>query len=179
MSRPHTDFVSTRLGVWQRRIQETADFLDLAQADTPRAGLLPVLDQLVAVHNLTSGLVSDLRQSTESSLAGTDAGRNYLSQLATALANGRRAATHLSTAVTGLADAPRLTARPRSAVPVESQLAVTLGHDAALRSLHHALAAVTSQVAGPPPGSGAVPAPANEHRRAPDAGGPRPARRRP
>jgi hypothetical protein len=160
MSRAHADFVSARLGVWQRRIQETADFLILAQAGTPLAGLLPVLDQLVAVHNLTTGLVSDLRQSTEGSLAGTDVGRQYLSQLATALAHGSRAATHLSTAVIGLADAHRVTARPGSAVPVESELDVTRGHAAALRSLHRALKAVASPLAEPESGSLPSPLPA-------------------
>ncbi|PIM71279.1 hypothetical protein CTU88_14215 [Streptomyces sp. JV178] len=179
MSLAHDAFVRSRQSIWQRRIQETADFLVLAQDGTPLAGLLPVLDQLVAVHNLTSGLVSDLRQSAESSLAGTDAGRQYLSQLASALGHGSRAATHLSTAVIGLADAHRITASPGSAVPVESHLAVRLGHDAALRSLRRALEAVTSRPAEPQPGSGALTAPAVEHRRAPDAGGAHPARRRP
>ncbi|MET9812393.1 hypothetical protein [Streptomyces sp. NPDC006355] len=78
MSSPHTDFVRARLGLWQHRIQETADFLVLAQSGTPLAGLLPVLDQLVAVNNLTSGLVADLRQSADGSLAASDAGRAYL-----------------------------------------------------------------------------------------------------
>ncbi|MDX2821025.1 hypothetical protein PV416_07960 [Streptomyces ipomoeae] len=142
--------------------------------------MLPVLDQLVAVHNLTSGLVSDLRQSTESSLAGSGVGRQYLSQLAAALAHGSRAATHLSTAVIGLADAHRLAARPGSAVPVESELAVTLGHAAALRSLHRALEAVASPLApGTGPGPSSMPAVAEQHRRAADAASAHPVRRRP
>ncbi|KUM99901.1 hypothetical protein AQI95_35890 [Streptomyces yokosukanensis] len=178
MSRPHADFVRARLGLWQRRIHETADFLVLAQDATPVAGMMPVFDQLVAVHNLTSGLVADLRQSAEGSLASTDAGRQYLSQLATALAHGSRAATHLSTAAIGLADAHRVTAGTGSRAPVESELAVTLGHAAALRSLNRALQAVTRRPAEPESGSGALPEPAVEHRRAPDAGGTHPSRRR-
>lgn len=177
MSRPHASFVRARLGVWQRRIQETADFLVLAQAGTPMTGLLPVLDQPVAVHNLTSGLVSDLRQSTESSLADTDAGGQYLSHLAAALAHGSRAATHLSTAVFGLAGAQR----PRPARAVPCRWRVTLGHAAALRSLHRALEAVASPLAEPEtgPGPSPIPAVAEQHCRTADAASAHPTRRRP
>src|SRR4051812_27428699 len=96
MSRPHADFVSARLRLWQRRVKETAGLVVLPEAGTAQADLMPVLDQLVAVHNLTSGLVSDLRQTAESSLAGTDVGCQYLSRLAAALAHSSLAATHLS-----------------------------------------------------------------------------------
>ncbi|WP_260859554.1 hypothetical protein [Streptomyces cupreus] len=74
MSRPHADFASARLRLWQRRVKETAGLMVLPEVGTAQADLVPVLDQLVAVHNLTSGLVSDLRQTAESSLAGTDVG---------------------------------------------------------------------------------------------------------
>ncbi|MER5215376.1 hypothetical protein ABT063_33730 [Streptomyces sp. NPDC002838] len=74
-----------------------------------------------------------------------------------------RAATHLSTAVTGLADAHRLTSRPGGAEPVESQLNTTLGHAAALRSLNRALRPPLVRTAD----------------WAPDAGSPHPTRRRP
>ncbi|NJQ03335.1 hypothetical protein HCK00_23095 [Streptomyces sp. PLAI1-29] len=178
MSRPHADFVSARLRLWQRRVKETAGLVVLPEVGTAQAGLVPVLDQLVAVHNLTSGLVSDLRQTAESSLAGTDVGRQYLSRLAAALAHSSRAASHLSTAVTGLADAHRLTSHPRGGEPVESRLNATLGHSAALRSLNRALHAVTTP---DDPLAGAVPLSvlAAEHGRAPDTGGPHLTRRRP
>ncbi|MFI5795908.1 hypothetical protein [Streptomyces sp. NPDC051677] len=178
MSRPHADFVSARLCLWQRRVKETAGLVVLPEAGTAQADLVPVLDQLVAVHNLTSGLVSDLRQTAESSLAGTDVGCQYLSRLAAALAHSSRAATHLGTAVTGLADAHRLTSHARGDEPVENRLNATLGHAAALRSLNRALHAVTTPDA---PRAGAVPLPvlAAEHGRAPDTGGPHPTRRRP
>ncbi|MEU6230957.1 hypothetical protein [Streptomyces sp. NPDC047042] len=112
----------------------------------------PLLQQLVSVYNLSSGLMDELLRSADSPLATTDEGRAYLVQLATALEHSNRAAAHLSTAVTGLADAHRLTARPGTATPVESQLNITLGHDDALRSLQRALVAVTahSQTLNPP-----------------------------
>ncbi|MEU9246582.1 hypothetical protein [Streptomyces sp. NPDC048385] len=177
MSRPHTIFVSARLALWQRRIQETAGHLVLPQATTAHAAMMPVLDQLVAVHNLASGLVSDLRQSADGSLADGDVGRQYLSQLASALAHISRAATRLSTVVIDLAEAHRLTSRPGKTGPVESQPDISREHAAALRSLKRALQAVA-----PPAGTAAaVPltAPAIEHRQVPDTGGPHSARRRP
>ncbi|KND28612.1 hypothetical protein [Streptomyces stelliscabiei] len=81
----------------------------------------------------------------------------------------------------GLADAHRLAPRPGTAAPVESQLGVTLGHAAALRSLKRALEAVTTPVADAQPGTGPAPAPAvgEQHRRAPDGPGAHPVRRRP
>lgn len=80
----------------------------------------------------------------------------------------------------GLADTHRLTPRPGTAAPVESQLAVTLGHVAALRSLHRALEAVTRPPAGPEQSSGPSSAPVvGQHSRAVDVGGIQPTRRRP
>jgi hypothetical protein len=147
MSQSHDAFVHARLSTWQRRIKETAAGLVPPQTDSAQAAFAPVLDQIVAVYNLSSGLVADLRQSADSSLATNAAGRAYLAQLATALAHSNRAATHLSTAVVGLADAHRLAPRPSTATPVESQLSITLGHAAALRNLERALEAVTNPLA--------------------------------
>lgn len=174
-------FIDARLAYWQRHITRTAASLIPPQTGPAHATLGPVLDQLVAVYNLASGLVADLHQSADSSLATSDAGRAYLSQLATALAHSNRAATHLSTAAIGLADTHRLTPRPGTAAPVESRLDVTLGHAAALRSLHRALAAVTSTLSDSQPGTGPAPAPAvaEQHRRAADSTGTQPVRRRP
>ncbi|WP_327731465.1 hypothetical protein OG250_43290 [Streptomyces sp. NBC_00487] len=181
MSQSHDAFVHARLTTWRRRIHETAVGLLPPQTGSAQAALVPVLDQLVAVYNLSSGLVADLRQSTDSSLAETDAGREYLTQLATALAHSNRAATHLSTTVIGLADTHRLTPRPGTATPVESQLSITLGHAAALRSLQRALEAVTIALVEAQPGSASslMPTVSEQHRRAADAGGAHPARRRP
>ncbi|MDX3750097.1 MULTISPECIES: hypothetical protein [Streptomyces] len=181
MSPTNDDFVHARLTTWQHHIEETAAGLVPPQTGSAQAALVPVLDQLVAVYNLAGGLVADLRQCADSTLATSDAGRAYLSQLATALAQSNRAATHLSTAVIGLADAHRLAPRPGTAAPVESQLGVTLGHAAALRSLKRALEAVTTPVADAQPGTGPAPAPAvgEQHRRAPDGPGAHPVRRRP
>lgn len=181
MSQSHDAFVHARLATWQRLINETVTGLLPPQAGSAQAALVPVLDQLVTVYNLSSGLVADLRQSADSSLATTDAGRTYLAQLAAALAHSNRAATHLSTTVIGLADGHRLTSRPGTATPVESQLSITLGHAAALRSLQRALEAVTKALAEAQPGWASSPMqPVSEqHRRAADAGGAHPARRRP
>ncbi|GGZ79712.1 hypothetical protein [Streptomyces bluensis] len=173
--------IDARLAYWQRHITRTAASLVPPQTGPARAALGPVLDQLVAVYNLAGGLVADLRQSADGSLATSDAGRDYLAQLATALAHSNRAATHLSTAVIGLADAHRLTPLPGTAVPVESQLGITLGHAAALRSLHRALAAVTNPLSDSQPGTGpaSAPAVAEQHRRAADSTGTQPVRRHP
>ncbi|WP_215449449.1 hypothetical protein [Streptomyces sp. ATCC 21386] len=181
MSQSHDTFVHARLATWQRRVNETAAGLVPPQTGSAQAALVPVLDQLVSVYNLSSGLVADLRQSADSSLATTDAGRAYLAQLANALAHSNRAATHLSTTVIGLADAHRFTLRPGTATPVESQLSITLGHAAALRSLQRALEAVTSALAEAQPGSASSPMPtvSEQHRRVADAGGAHPVRRRP
>ncbi len=145
MSLADDAFIDARLAYWQRHITQTATRLIPPQTGPAHAAMGPVLDQLVAVYNLAGGLVADLRQSADGSLATSDAGRAYLSQLATALAHSNRAATHLSTAVI------RLTPHPGTAVPAESQLAVTLGHAAALRSLYRALAAVTSPLSNAQP----------------------------
>ncbi|MEV6513924.1 hypothetical protein AB0M61_48495 [Streptomyces sp. NPDC051642] len=180
MSLTNEDFVRARLATWQRRIHETAAAL-VPPATSGVEAFVPVLDQLVAVYNLSSGLVADLRQSADSTLAKTGVGREYLAQLAAALAQSNGAATHLSTAVTGLADIHRLTPpRPGAAAPVEARLAVTLGHAAALRGLKRALEAVTSSPAGAENTSGpsAIPV-AGQHSRAADAGGTHPTRRRP
>ncbi|MEU1477107.1 hypothetical protein [Streptomyces sp. NPDC005760] len=181
MSLADDAFIDARLAYWQRHITRTAASLIPPPTGAARAALGPVLDQLVAVYNLAGGLVADLRQSADGSLATSNAGRAYLSQLATALAHSNRAATHLSTAVIGLADTHRLAPRPGTAAPVESQLAVTLGHAAALRSLNRALAAVTSPLSDAQPGTGPAPAPAvaEQHRRAADSTGTHPVRRRP
>ncbi|NEB01970.1 hypothetical protein [Streptomyces sp. SID13726] len=172
-------FVRDRLTTWQRRIQTTSADLAPPQTGSAQAALAPVLHQLVSVYNLSSGLVADLHQSADSPLATISAGREYLGHLAAALAHINRAAAHLSTTVIGLTDAHRHTPRPGTAAPVESQLAVTLGHSAALRSLHRALEAVTSPLAGPEQNSGPSSAPViGEHSRAADASGTQPTRRR-
>jgi hypothetical protein len=178
MSQSHDAFVHARLTTWQRRIKETAAGLVPPQTGSAQTAFVPVLDQLVAVYNLASGLVADLRQSADSSLAQADAGREYLAQLSAALAHSNRAATHLSTAVAGLADAHRLAP---TAAPAESQLKITLGHAAALRSLQRALTAVTSPLTDTQPASASSPMPmvGEHHRRAADTGGARPVRRRP
>ncbi|MFD5256847.1 hypothetical protein ACFWM5_28945 [Streptomyces bobili] len=180
MNQNHDAFVHARLTTWQRRINETAAGLLPPQTGSAQAALVPVLDQLVAVYNLSCGLVADLRQSTDSPLAATSTGRAYLGQLAAALAHSNRAATHLSTTVIGLADTHQLAPRPGTATPVESQLSITLGHAAALRSLQRALEAVTNMLADTQTGSASYPVPAvsEQHRRAADAGGTHPARRR-
>ncbi|NGO42894.1 hypothetical protein [Streptomyces ureilyticus] len=181
MSQSHDAFVHARLTTWQRRLKDTAAGLVPPQTGSAQAAFVPVLDQLVAVYNLASGLVADLRQSADSSLATTAPGRAYLAQLATALAHSNRAATHLSTAVFGLADAHRLTPRPGTAAPVESELSITLGHAAALRSLQRALEAVPSAPPDAHPGSAPSPMPtvSEQHRRAADTGSVHPVRRRP
>ncbi|CAM5570780.1 putative protein OS=Streptomyces aurantiogriseus OX=66870 GN=GCM10010251_60190 PE=4 SV=1 [Streptomyces aurantiogriseus] len=116
-----------------------------------------------------------------SSLATTAAGRAYLAQLATALAHSNRAATHLSTAVVGLADIHRHAPRPGTAARVESELSITLGHAAALRSLQRALEAVTSALPDtqPSPASFPMPTVGEQHRRAADTAVSIPVRRRP
>lgn len=180
MNQSHDAFVHARLTTWQRRINETAAGLLPPQTGSAQAALVPVLDQMVAVYNLSCGLVADLRQSTDSPLAATSTGRAYLGQLAAALAHSNRAATHLSTTVIGLADTHQLAPRPGTATPVESQLAVTLGHAAARRSVHRALEAVTRPLAGQEQTSGPSSAPVvGQHSRAADAGGIQPSRRRP
>ncbi|KUO15225.1 hypothetical protein [Streptomyces dysideae] len=181
MSLADDAFIDARLAYWQRHITQTAASLIPPQTGPARAALGPVLDQLVAVYNLAGGLVADLRQSADGSLATSDAGCAYLAQLATALAHSNRAATHLSTAVIGLADTHRLTPSPGTAAPVESRLAVTLGHAAALRSLNRALAAVTIPLSDAQPCTRPAPAPAaaEQHRRAADSTSAHPVRRRP
>ena len=173
--------VHTQLSTWQRRIQQTAAGLTTPQIGSPQTALAPLLQQIVSVYNLASGIMGEMRLSADSPLATTAAGRDYLAQLAAALAHTNRAATHLSTAVIGLADAHRLAPRPGTAAPAESQLDITLGHDAALRSLKRALAAVTGRLTDTPPGQGAAPASTviEQHRRAADSGSTHPVRRRP
>ncbi|MEH0421399.1 hypothetical protein [Streptomyces sp. B21-083] len=172
--------IHTQLPTWQRRIQQTAAGLATPQTGSPQAALAPLLQQLVSVYNLSSGLMGEIRRSADSPLATTDAGRTYLVQLASALEHTNRTAAHLSTAVTGLTDAHRLTPRPGIATPAETRLNVTLGHAAALRSLKRALAAVTGRLTDTPPGQGAAPAPAvvEQPRRAVESST-RPVRRRP
>lgn len=181
MSTTDAAVIRTQLATWQRRIRQTATDLAPPQTGTPQTAFAPLLQQLVSVYNLSSLLIAHLRQSSESPLAATDAGRAYLVQLATALEHSNRAATHLSTAVTGLADAHRLTPRPDATTLVESHLNVTLGHAAALRSLQRALAAVTSPLSDAPPASSTSPMPVagEQHSRAADPSGARPVRRRP
>ncbi|MEU9411668.1 hypothetical protein AB0E08_39055 [Streptomyces sp. NPDC048281] len=175
MSLSNDAFVRARLTTWQRRITETAAALVPPEADNARAAITPTTDELVAVHNLATGLLADLRQSADSPLASTTVGREYLAQLATALVHTNRAATHLSTALTGLADTHRLAYRHAPAATAESQLALTLGHAAALRSLKRALQSVT----GPLPKPAPTPGVAEQHQRATDAAGPQSPRRRP
>ncbi|MFF3372089.1 hypothetical protein ACFYXF_03925 [Streptomyces sp. NPDC002680] len=174
-------FVHHQLATWQRRIQQTSADLVTPQTGNAQAAFGPLLQQLVSVYNLSTLLLVHLRQSAESPLATTDTGRAYLVQLATALDHTNRAATHLSTAVTGLADAHRHTPHPGTAAPVESQLSITLGHAAALRSLQRALAAVTGPLADPPPATetSSMPVTGEQHQRAADPSGARPVRRRP
>lgn len=179
MNPTNDDFVREHLTTWQRRIETTSAGLVPPQTGSAQAALVPVLHQLVTVYNLSSGLVADLRQSADCPLATTSAGREYLAQLAAALAHINRATAHLSTTVIGLTDAHQHTLRPGAATPVESQLAVTLGHAAALRSLQRALEAVTSPLAGPAQSSGPPSTPVvGQHSRAADADGIQPTRRR-
>ncbi|MGC0405282.1 hypothetical protein RKD27_007926 [Streptomyces sp. SAI-126] len=180
MSLTNDAVVRARLASWQRHISESATGLVPAQTGNALTALAPMLEQLITVNDLSHVLVADLRQTTDSSLGATRAGRDYLAQLAAALAHTNRAAAHLSTTVIGLADTHRLTLRPGTAAPVESQLAVTLGHAAALRSLHRALEAVTRPLAGPEQSSDLSSAPVvGQHSRAVDADGIQPTRRRP
>lgn len=151
MSAADDAVVHSQLATWQSRIQQTAADLTTPQTGSPRAALAPLLQQLVSVYHLASGLMGEIHRSADSPLATTDAGRSYLVQLATALEHTNRTASHLSTAVTGLADVHRLTLRPGTAAPVERQLSITLGHAAALRSLQRALAAVTAPSPTPLP----------------------------
>ncbi|MCQ9185463.1 hypothetical protein KMT30_41855 [Streptomyces sp. IBSBF 2953] len=173
--------IQTQLATWQRRIRQTAAGLTPPQTGSPQSALAPLLHQLVSVYNVASGLIGEILRSADSPLATTDTGRAYLVQLATALEHTNRTAAHLSTAVTGLADTHRLTPRPATAAPGESQLSITLGHAAALRSLQRALAAVTSPLSDAPPASSASPMPVagEQHRRAAAPSGARPVRRRP
>ncbi|MEE1838052.1 hypothetical protein [Streptomyces sp. SP17KL33] len=143
MSQSHDAFVHARLATWQRRINDTVTALSVPQTGNASPGLVPVLEQLVAVYNVSTGLVADLRQSADSSLATTGPGRAYLVQLAAALAHSNRAASHLSTVVTGLADLHRAASQPGAADRAESRLDVALGHAAALRSLRRAHRALT------------------------------------
>ncbi|MFK0113896.1 hypothetical protein [Streptomyces sp. NPDC091217] len=175
MSLSNEGFVHGRLTTWQRRITETAAALVPPETDNARAAITPTIDELVAVHNLATGLLADLRQSADSPLAATTVGREYLAQLATALMHTNRAATHLSTALTGLVDTHRLAYRHTPAATVESQLALTLGHAAALRSLKRALQSATGPLPRPAPTPG-VP---EQHQRATDASGTQSPRRRP
>jgi hypothetical protein len=180
MSLTNEAVVRARLTTWQRRISETAAALVPPETGNAQAAITPTTDELAAVHNLATGLLADLRHSADSPLATTATGREYLVQLATALAHTNRAATHLSTALTGLADTHRLAHRHAPSAPVESQLALTLGHAAALRCLNRALTAVTGPLADTPQGQSApsTPVVVEQHRRAADNGAPS-MRRRP
>ncbi|MEU6227482.1 hypothetical protein [Streptomyces sp. NPDC047042] len=173
--------IRTQLATWQRRIRQTATSLVPPQTGIPQTAFAPLLQQLVSLYNLSSGLMGELLRSADSDLATTDAGRAYLVQLATALEHSNRTAAHLSTAVTGIADAHRLTARPGTATPGKSQLNIALGHDAALRSLQRALVAVTNPLADAQPASASSPMPtvSEQQRRAADTSGAHPVRRRP
>lgn len=175
----NSDVINIALDRWRRRIQQTAQHLDPPQTGPVHEALVPVLEQLVAVYNLAGGLVDELRQSSDLPLATTSVGRDFLTQLAAALAHTHRAASHLSTTVTGLTDAHRLAPRPGTPAPAESRLSITLGHAAALRSLQRALAAVTAPVADTPPTTACAPAStvAEQHGRA-AANDTRPVRRR-
>ncbi|MER6531628.1 hypothetical protein [Streptomyces sp. NPDC001508] len=165
MTSSHDDFVRARLALWHRRIEDTARLMTTPPDESATTGLLPVLYQLTAMHNLTSGLVSDLRQAAISALAATAPGRQYLSQLADALVHSSRATTHLSRAVTGLTTFPSRATPSDSGEAVQKRLDARLGHTAALRSLKRAAQAVL------------VSTPAAEHGRAPDTMHQRPARR--
>nr|WP_196789530.1 hypothetical protein [Streptomyces caniscabiei] len=169
------------MAIWQRRITETTVGLAPLQSGSAPTALAPVLDQLVTVYNLSTGLVADLRQSADSPLAQTNVGREYLTQLSAALAHTNRAATHLSTTVAGLADLHRHTPRPGTATPAESRLNIALGHTAAHRSLQRALAAVTTPLtdAQPTPAYTPLPGVSEQHRRATGNGGTHPVRRHP
>ncbi|MEE1765294.1 hypothetical protein [Streptomyces sp. SP18BB07] len=181
MSQSHNAFVHARLATWQRRINDTVTTLSVPQTGNASPGLVPVLEQLVAVYNVSTGLVADLRQSADSPLATTSPGRAYLARLAAALAHSNRAATHLSTAVTGLADLHQAAPRPGAADRAEHMLNIALGHAAALRSLHRAHHALTrppddtQRPSEPSP----LPAVGEQHHRAADVSGVRPVRRRP
>lgn len=180
MSTTDDAIIRTELSTLRRRIRQTATGLSTPQTGSPQTALPPLLHQLVSVYNLSAGLMGALLRSADSPLATTDAGRAYLVQLATALEHSHKAATHLSTAVTGLTDAHRLTARPGTAAPIESRLSITLGHAAALRSLQRALLAVTSPLADAQPASGASPPPiAGEQRHRATTSSAHPLRRRP
>ncbi|MFF9040520.1 hypothetical protein ACF090_34215 [Streptomyces sp. NPDC014892] len=181
MSQSHDAFVHARLATWQRRINDTVTTLSVPQNENESPGLVPVLEQLVAVYNVSTGLVADLRQSADSSLATTGPGRAYLVQLTAALAHSNQAATHLSTVVTGLADLHRAASQPGAADRAESLLDVALGHAAALRSLrraHHALTRTPGD-AQQPSGPSLLPTAGEQHHRAADVSGVHPVRRRP
>ncbi|MGQ4435338.1 MULTISPECIES: hypothetical protein [unclassified Streptomyces] len=180
MSLANEDFVRARLATWQRRIHETTAVLVPPTTSGPEA-FVPVLDQLVAVYSLSSELVSELGQSAASTLVTTDVGREYLAQLAAALAQSNGAASHLSTVLSGLADTHRLTPPwPHTTAPLEARLAVTLGHAAALRGLKRAFEAVASSPVGTENASSrSAISVTGHHSRAADAGGPHPTRRRP
>ncbi|ULR48471.1 hypothetical protein [Streptomyces deccanensis] len=180
MSQNHDAFVHARLATWQRRINETVTALAAPRAGNAPTALMPVLEQLVAVYNLSTGLVADLRQSADSPLATTGPGRAYLVHLDAALAHSNQAATHLSTVVTGLADLHRVASQPSAADRAESRLNIALGHAAALRSLrraHHALTRPpgdAQQPSEPPPS----PTASEQHQRAADISSVHPVRRR-
>lgn len=181
MSQSHDAFVHARLATWQRRINDTVTALAQPRTGATPAALVPLLEQLVAVYNLSTGLVADLRQSADSPLATTGPGRAYLARLAAALAHSNRAATHLSTAVTGLADLHQAAPRPGAADRAENRLNITLGHGAALRSLHRAHHALTRPPgdAQQPSGPFLLPTAGEQHRRAADISGVHSVRRRP
>ncbi|MCZ0997567.1 hypothetical protein O1M63_04515 [Streptomyces mirabilis] len=109
MSLTNDAVVRARQASWQRHISESATRLVPPQTGNALAALAPMLEQLITVNDLSRVLVADLRQTTDSSLGATRAGRDYLAQLAAALAHTNRAAAHLSTTVIGLADTHRLT----------------------------------------------------------------------
>ncbi|MFD3580885.1 hypothetical protein [Streptomyces sp. NPDC058683] len=175
MSLTNEGFVHARLTAWQRRITETAAALVPPETGSAQAAISPTADELGAVHSLATGLLADLRDCANSPLAATTAGREYVVQLATALVHTNRAATHLSTALTGLAETHRFAHRHGPAASVESQLALTLGHAAALRSLKRALESVTGSQPRPAPTAGVT----EQHHRATETGGTPSPRRHP
>ncbi|MFC8708880.1 MULTISPECIES: hypothetical protein [unclassified Streptomyces] len=159
MSSGGDSFVRVPLDVWRCRVQETARLLVLPP-DHSRSALIPVLDQLSAVHNLSASLAAYLR------LAQAPAFRRHLSQLAGALSHSHQAATHLTTAITGL-----------TAAHTEARLQTPLAHAAALRSLNRALGALSPPTGEPPNPPGRTRT--TGHTPVPDGDGPHPARRHP
>ncbi|WP_075779929.1 hypothetical protein [Streptomyces acidiscabies] len=172
-------FIHDRLAHWERHLRNTIAAAPAPGTGRPLLVLGPLLDQLVALRNLTSGLVEDLRRDADSPpLTASAPGRDYLTRLAGALARTAGAAAHLSTAVTALTESHQHAHHPDApGLPAEQYLTVRLAHAAALRSLGRALDTVTRPPADP--AACPAPAPVGEHVRTADAPPTQPARRRP